>query len=157
MSEDTDTPTRDELVAEANERYQQDREEREAFLSAVAEEDGAEVIETHVTLIEGFDVDVAARLDGRLTDTLAAIEKQVKGEEVSAMDVRDTAERTAMLLERVVDEPEASPPYDRDLFMQVYDREGLAALGKMLRRVLEGVKAERERREGVSDGFRATE
>ena len=142
-----------ELVTEARERHEQRRAEQEAFLEAVADEEGAEVIETHVTLVEGFDVDVSVRLDGELDETLAEIEERTQTENPSASDVKFTAERAAGLLADAIDDD----GYPRRLFIDTWHREGLAALGTMLKRVLEGVKAERERAHGVAEGFRPTE
>lgn len=148
----TEEQTR-ELLNKTRDRYQERKAEQEAFLEQVKEEDGAESISTHVTLVEGFDVDVTVTLDGELTDTLADIEERTERENPSAVDVRQTAREAADLLADAVDDP----AYPFELFLDVYETEGLPALGTMLKRVLEGVKAERERQQGTAEGFRASE
>lgn len=141
-----------ELVSKTREKHREHKAEQDAFLEAVKEEDGAEEIHTHVTLVEGFDVDVSVTLDGNLTDTLAEIEERTQADEPSAMDVRHTANKASGLLADAVDDPE----YNRALFIETYRKEGLPALGKMLKRTLEGVKSERERQHGAAEGFRNT-
>jgi hypothetical protein len=142
-----------ELILEAEEQYQQNQAEHDAFLETVAEEEGAEVLETDVNLIGDYTVPLKAKLNGDLMDRMghmdARMERFEEGE-ARGYEISETADEISQLLADVIDDKE----WHKRKFYDAYESEGLDPLGVMLERVFEALKEERERREGVADGFR---
>ncbi len=143
------------LAEEARDGHRDAISERESFLSALRESEGADTLQTEVTLVAGHSVSVSVTLNGAFIRRLSKIEQTVDGmgDEASASDVNDAALEVAEILAEVID----TEGYDKSTFIQVYESEGLNVLGYLLSKVFEGVKRERERRRGAADGFRATE
>jgi hypothetical protein len=142
-----------ELMKEAGEQLQQNREEQEAFLETVQAEEGAPVLETTCTLIGEITVDLEAKLDGELMDAMGRIDdrlERAEAGEARAYEISETADEVSQILADAVNDP----AYDKRTFYQAYESEGLDALGVMLERAFEALKAEKERREGTADGFR---
>jgi len=160
MSEDQDLPDESELdefaatlVTETEDKFRQNRQEQQEFLDTVSEEEGAEVLETQCNLIGEYTVPLRAKLDGELMDRMGAIDarlERLEQEDGRAYEFGETADEVSQLLDDAIDDPE----YHKELFYQVYQNEGLEALGALLENVFESLKAERERREGAADGFR---
>jgi len=129
--------------------------ERQEFLETIRDTDQAELIETKVTLVDGFAVTVSTKLDGHVTKTMADIDRRVESIESGegrAYELQEVAELTAELMSSVI----AEDHFDQSLFMEVYDSEGMEVLVGMMERVFEGINEERKRRMGAADGFRAT-
>ena len=142
-----------DLALDAKESFEQSREEQEAFLETVAEEEGAEVLETQCNLIGDYTVPLKAKLDGDLMDAMGRIDdrlQRLQGKQGRAYEITETAEEVSQLLADVIDDPE----WHKSKFYAAYQSEGLDPLGVMLERAFESLKQERERRNGTADGFR---
>ena len=152
----SDKPDFDELaqdlVEDATQEFEQSREEQAAFLDAVADEEGAEVLETTAS-IKGHGVPVSARLNGDVMDAMGRIDsrlERIEREEARAYEVSDTADDVAQLLADVTDDPALTK---REFYRQ-YEAHGIDPLGVVLEEVFSALKTEKERREGAADGFR---
>ena len=152
----SDKPDFDELaqdlVDDASQEFEQSREEQAAFLDAVADEEGAEVLETTAS-IKGHSVPVSARLNGDVMDAMGRIDsrlERIEREEARAYEVSDTADDVAQLLADVTDDPALTK---REFYRQ-YEAHGIDPLGVVLEEVFKALKTEKERREGAADGFR---
>ena len=150
-------PNYDEIAADlaqdAKESFEQSREEQEAFLETVAQEEGAEVLETQCNLIGDYTVPLKAKLDGDLMDAMGRIDdrlQRLQGKQGRAYEITETADEVSQLLADVIDDPE----WHKSKFYAAYQSEGLDPLGVMLERAFESLKQERERRNGTADGFR---
>jgi len=142
-----------ELILEANEQYQERKAEQEAFLETVAEEEGAETLETPCELMGEYTVTVRATLDGDLMDRMSRLDERMERFEsgdARGYEISETADEIAQLLADVID----GGTWDKATFYEAYRREGLDPLGVMLERVFTALQAERERRSGAADGFR---
>ena len=142
-----------ELILEADEQYQQNKAEQEAFLETVAQEEGAEVLETTCNLVGEYVVDIKAKLSGDIMDRMGALDDRVEridAGEARAYEISETADGVAQLLADVIDDK----TYTKEKFYAVYQSEGLQPLAVMLERVFTSLKEEKERREGVANGFR---
>ena len=142
-----------DLAQDAKESFEQSREEQEAFLETVAQEEGAEVLETQCNLIGDYTVPLKAKLDGDLMDAMGRIDdrlQRLQGKQGRAYEITETADEVSQLLADVIDDPE----WHKSKFYAAYQSEGLDPLGVMLERAFESLKQERERRNGTADGFR---
>lgn len=142
-----------ELIQEADAQLQQNREEQQAFLDTVAEEEGAPVLETKCNLIGDYVVPLQAKLNGELMDTMGRIDdrlERLENEDARAYEISETADEIAQLLDDAIDDPE----WHKEVFYKVYQQEDLEALGVLLEAAFESLKDERERRRGTADGFR---
>jgi len=143
-----------DLILEADDQLRQNRQEQQEFLDTVAEEEGAEVLETSCNLIGDYTVDLRAQLNGELMDKMGRIDdrlERIQSNDARAYEISDTADEVSQLLADVIDDSE----WRKDTFYQAYRENGLDPLGVMLERAFESLKAEKERREGTADGFRA--
>jgi hypothetical protein len=143
-----------ELILEAEQQYQQNQAEHEAFLDTVAEEEGTEVLETECNLIGEYTVPLKAKLNGELMDQMGHLDSRVERferGEARGYEISETADEISQLLADVIDDHE----WHKRKFYDAYESEGLDPLGVMLERVFEALKQERERREGTADGFRS--
>ena len=143
-----------DLAQDAKESFEQSREEQEAFLETVAEEEGAEVLETQCNLIGDYTVPLKAKLDGDLMDAMGRIDdrlQRLQGKQGRAYEITETADEVSQLLADVIDDPE----WHKSKFYAAYQSEGLDPLGVMLERAFNSLKQERERRNGTADGFRS--
>lgn len=160
MSEDTPPESElDQLAADlarqTDNKFEQHKEEQEEFLATVAEEEGAEVLETKCNLIGEYVVPLKAKLDGELMDTMGHLDARVERFETGearGYEISETADDISQLLADVIDDPE----WHKSKFYKAYESEGLDPLGVMLERVFESLKAERERQQGAAEGFRPT-
>ena len=142
-----------ELILEADEQYQQNKAEQEAFLETVAQEEGAEVLETTCNLVGDYTVNIKAKLSGDIMDRMGALDDRVEridAGEARAYEISETADAVSQLLADVIDDD----TYTKELFYTVYESEGMDPLGVMLERAFKSLKEEKERREGVANGFR---
>jgi len=145
-----------QLAAETDDKFEDNREKQDEFLDTVAEEEGAEVLETTCNLVGDYTVPIKAKLDGELMDAMGRIDGRLErlgNEDARAYEISETADEVAQLLADVIDDSE----WHKSLFYEVYENEGLRPLGSMLERAFESLKDERERRQGVADGFRPDE
>jgi len=159
MSEEPDTIDDDladqagELILEAEEQLQQNRAEQQAFLETVAEEEGAEVLETECNLIGDYTVTLRAKLNGDVIDRLGQIDarlERVQSGDAPAYEISEVADDVSQVLADVID----GDSWTKARFYSAYRAEGVDPLGVMLKRVFESLQEERERREGTADGFR---
>jgi len=144
-----------ELMQEAEQEYQQKREEQQAVLDTVAEEDGADVLETTCNIAGDHTVPLKAKLNGKVLDQMGALEARFEDFEdgnVKGYEIGETADDMAQMLADVVDSPE----WDKQTFYGLYEKEGLEPIGKLLIRALNSLLKERERQQGAAEGFRAT-
>jgi len=144
-----------ELMQEAEQEYQQKREEQEEFLSTVAEEEGQETLETECNIVGDYVVPIRAKLNGELMDQLGEMDarlERLEAEEGRAYEFGEAADRASQVLADAIDDKD----WHKSKFYAVYEEEGIQPLGVMLRRVFESLKTERERRQGAAEGFRAT-
>ena len=145
-----------QLAAETDEKFEENREKQDEFLDTVAEEEGAEVLETECNLIGEYTVPLQAKLDGKLMDAMGRIDdrlERIQAGEARAYEIGDTAEEVSELLADVIDDA----TWDKRTFYQAYEDEGIDPLGVMLERAFESLKTEKERRQGTADGFRQDE
>lgn len=163
MSEDSDSerePINDEvadqaaeLIQEADEQLRERREEQADFLDTVSEEEGAELLETTCNIVGDYTVDLAAKLDGDLMDAMGRVDarlERVETEDARAYEISEVADEIAQILADAT----ADSTWDKPTFYEAYEREGIDPLGVMLERVFTALKEERDRRQGVADGFR---
>ena len=132
-----------DLAQDAKESFEQSREEQEAFLETVAQEEGAEVLETQCNLIGDYTVPLKAKLDGDLMDAMGRIDdrlQRLQGKQGRAYEITETADEVSQLLADVIDDPE----WHKSKFYAAYQSEGLDPLGVMLERAFESLKQERE-------------
>jgi len=143
------------LQQEAQQDYQEQRQEQEEFLQTVKEEEGADTLETECNIVGDYVVPLKAKLDGALLDEMgemdARLERLQEGEG-RAYEFGEAADRASQMLADVINSPE----WRKDTFYKSYEEEGLEPLGAMLERAFESLKAEKERQEGAAEGFRAT-
>jgi len=141
-----------ELILEAEEQLQQNRAEQEAFLEDIAEDEGAEMLETTCN-IKGHTVDISAKLNGDLWDAMGRIDDRLerfeRGES-GAYEYGESADEVARILDDVTDDPKLH----KKAFYETYQEHGLGPLGAILEEVFEALRKEKERRSGVADGFR---
>ena len=145
-----------DLVQEAQRDYEQAREEQQEVLSAVAEEEGAEVLETQCNIAGDHTVPLKAKLNGKVLDQMSRLDARVErfeDGEARMYEVSETADETSQLLGDVIDDP----AWDKDTFYGFYEKEGIGGLGTMLSRVFDSLIKERERRQGAAEGFRPTQ
>jgi len=144
------------LQQEAEQDYQEQRQEQEEFLQTVKEEEGADTLETECNLVGDYVVPLEAKLDGTLMDTLgemdARLEKLQEGNG-RAYEFGEAADNAAQILADVIDDPE----WHKSKFYAVYKAEGLEPLGAMLERAFESLKKERKRQQGAAEGFRPSQ
>jgi uncharacterized protein YpuA (DUF1002 family) len=142
-----------QLARETAEKHEQNQQEQAEFLDTVKEEEGAEVLETQCNLIGEYTVPLRAKLDGELMDAMGRIDdrlERLNNEDARAYEISETADEVSQLLADVIDDSE----WHKRKFYKAYESEGLDPLGVMLERAFESLREERERREGVADGFR---
>ena len=143
-----------EMAQSASHEFEERREEQEAFLETVAEEEGAEVLETTCNLVGEYTVPLKAQMHGELIDRLSAVHS--KGQEIDANpeesfhEVSAVADEMCQILADVIDDPE----WSKSLFYEVYQDNGFQALEALLESAFNALKQERERMEGAADGFR---
>lgn len=154
---DTDKQDFDEVAADlaldAKESHEENLQEQEEFLDTVAEEEGAEVLETQCNIIGDYTIPLKAKLDGQLMDAMGRIDARLERLEQGqgrGYEFSETAEEVSQLLADVIDDPE----WHKSKFYKAYESEGLDALGVMLERAFNSLKQEKERRAGTADGFR---
>ncbi len=142
-----------ELVEQTEAKYQATRDAQDEFLDTVAEQQGAETLETTCNLIGDYTVTVKAKLSGDVLDRMGALEDKLERLETGdgrAYEVSETADELSQILADMIMETE----WHKDKFYAAYKSEGLAPLGVMIKRVFDALKDERKRRQGAADGFR---
>lgn len=142
-----------DLALDAKKSHKQNKQEQQEFLDTVSEEEGADVLETQCNIMGDYVVPLRAKLNGDLMDAMGRIDarlERLENEEGRAYEFSETADEASQLLADAIDDPE----WHKAKFYAAYENEGLKPLGVMLNRVFTNLKEERERRRGVSDGFR---
>jgi len=142
-----------ELVEDTQDKYEETQAAQAEFLESVAEESGAEVLETQCNLIGEYSVPLRAKLSGDIMDRMGALEDRLERMEsgnAAAYEVGETADEISQILADIIDDPE----WHKSKFYKAYEAEGLAPLGVMTERVFESLKDERDRRRGTANGFR---
>ncbi len=142
-----------ELVMETAEEYEEAKAEHEEFLETVQEEEGVEVLETKCNIMGDYTVTLKATMDGELMDRLGHMDARMErfeNGEARGYEVSQTADEVSQLLADII----ADDGWPKEKFYAAYEQTDLNALGVMLERAFESLKEERERMEGVADGFR---
>lgn len=152
-----DDPDFDEIAADmaldASQAYEENLADQEDFLDTVAEEEGAEVLETQCNLIGEFTVPLKAKLNGEIMDELGHIHEKLERLEDgdgAAYEISEAADQAAQLLADVIDDPS----WHKSKFYKAYEAEGLDPIGVMIERVFDALRNEQDRRRGTADGFR---
>jgi hypothetical protein len=143
----------EDLVAQAESKYEETQQAQQEFLESVAEESGAEILETECNLIAEYTVPLKAKLTGDIMDRMGVLEdrlERMQAGDAAAYEVSETADDISQILADIIDDPD----WHKSKFYAAYEQEGLAPLGVMIERVFESLKQERERRKGAADGFR---
>jgi len=141
-----------ELILETEEAYQEQKAEQHDLLDAVAEEDGAPLLETKCD-IHGVTVPVSGRLTGafveRVEDLDAEAKRRADGESEQT-GVSDIVRELADIIADLIDDPEltAAGVY------QTYRQEGVGPVRTILEKVMAALQQEEERVRGTADGFR---
>lgn len=143
-----------QLAQDAKESYEVQKQEQQEFLDTVAEEEGAEVLETTCNLIGDYTVPLKAKMNGDLMDRMAGVQAQGKQIEANpneeAHKTPEVVDRMCQILADLIDDAE----WNKEKFYAAYRSEGWQPIMKMLNRAFESLEGERERREGAADGFR---
>ena len=142
-----------DLALDAKQSHEDNLQEQQEFLDTVAEEEGADELDTKCNLMGEYVVPVKAKLNGDLMDAMGRIDarlERLQNEEGRAYEFSETADEASQLLADAIDDPE----WHKSKFYRAYENEGLKPLGVMLDRVFTSLKEERERRRGTADGFR---
>lgn len=153
MSSDRDTELSEqavELVEQATEAHEQSREEQHELLEAVAEEDGAPLLETQCE-IYGVVVPVSGRLTGSFIERVEELDAEArKRAEGDGGGVSDIVRELCEILDGLIDDDELT---QRGLYRQ-YREEGVRPIRTILDETMDALEAEQERVEGTADGFR---
>lgn len=149
-------PGGSELIDDAKSLAEQTEEKHRTFLQALRENDEESGSTTQVTLVEGFEVTVRTRIDGRILDRLGDMEANLEAAQdgtASVKSVSDTAHQAAELLEDLITDEE----YDTPLFLHVYEEEGLEVLGTFLEAIFEAIGEVKQEQQEAADSFRPAE
>jgi len=151
---DADNP--DELAADlalaAHEDYQQSKAEQHDLFDAVADEEGAPLLETKAT-IAGVTIPVSGRLNGAFIERVERLDAEAKRRANSddAPDgVSDIVRELGEIIDDLVDDDEITA---RGVY-QTYQAEGVAPVRRILEEVMDALRTEDERLRGDADGFR---
>jgi hypothetical protein len=144
----------DELdaVTAARETHEERKQTQRAFLDAVSSDSESERLETQTELAEGIVVPLEAKLNGEVIDTLGSVQERLENAEEDGRlyQISDAVDDACQLLADII----ADPAYNKEVFHDVYKKEGAADIAKMLRRSFEALQQERERLSGDAEGFR---
>jgi len=142
-----------ELILETEEAYQEQKAKQHDLLDAVAEEDGAPLLETKCD-IHGITVPVSGRLTGEFVERVESLDAEAKRRadgESEQTGVSDIVRELAEIVADLIDDPEltASGVY------RTYQEEGVMPVRTILESVMESLQKEEERMRGTADGFRS--
>ena len=141
-----------DLALDAKESYESSKENQHALLDAVAEQDGAPLLETQCT-IYGETIPVSGRLTGELIDRITLLDdkaKEVSDGQGSGQDLRGIIQELCAIGANLIDDPELTP---QELY-QVYRDNGVKPLRTIVMDVFDALQKEEERVRGDADGFR---
>jgi len=141
-----------ELIQETNAEYEQNKQDQHDLLDAVAEEDGAPLLETKCE-IYGHVVPVSGRLTGGFIERVEALDaeaKEIANEENPDRSVSDVIRELAEIGDDLIDDPELTA----DQIYQVYVDNGPRPVRTVIEEVIESLQREEERVSGDADGFR---
>jgi len=151
---DADNP--DELAADlalaAHEDYQQSKAEQHDLFDAVADEEGAPLLETKAT-IAGVTIPVSGRLNGAFIERVERLDAEAKrraNDEDAPDGVSDIVRELGKIIGDLVDDDEITA---RGVY-QTYQAEGVAPVRRILEEVMDALRTEDERLRGDADGFR---
>jgi uncharacterized protein YbjQ (UPF0145 family) len=155
MTKTLDDVFSDEEVAAIEDTRETKREYEERqrdFLESVASESETELLKTQTELVEGHVVGLEAKLNGELIDRLGRVQQRLEAAESDRhlSDVSEAADEASQILADAIVDAE----FDKELFYNVYEMEGLTELGTLLSRVFDALQKERERLSGDAEGFR---
>jgi len=140
-----------DLILETEEQYQQQKAQQHDLLDAVAEEDGAPLLETKCS-IHGIVVPVSGRLTGEFVEHIESLDAEAKrrAEGESGKGVSDIVREMADILDDLIDDPELTA----EGVYQTYRKEGVGPVRTIMENVMESLQEEEERVRGTADGFR---
>lgn len=151
---DADNP--DELAADlalaAHEDYQQSKAEQHDLFDAVADEEGAPLLETKAT-IAGVTIPVSGRLNGAFIERVERLDAEAKrraNDEDAPDEVSDIVRELGEIIDDLVDDEEITT---RGVY-QTYRAEGVAPVRRILDEVMDALRKEDKRLRGDADGFR---
>jgi len=151
---DADNP--DELAADlalaAHEDYQQSKAEQHDLFDAVADEEGAPLLETKAT-IAGVTIPVSGRLNGAFIERVERLDAEAKrraNDEDAPDGVSDIVRELGEIIGDLVDDDEITA---RGVY-RTYQQEGVAPVRRILEEVMDALRTEDERLRGDADGFR---
>jgi plasmid stability protein len=159
MSDDPvgmDAENPDELAADlaldAAKEYQAREAEQHDLFDAVAEEEGAPMLETRAT-IAGVTIPVSGRLNGAFIERVERLDAEAKrraNDEDAPDGVSDIVRELGEIIDDLVDDDEITA---RGVY-QTYQAEGVAPVRRILEEVMDALRKEDERLRGDADGFR---
>jgi len=146
----------DELAADlalaAHEEYQQSKAEQHDLFDAVADEEGAPLLETKAT-IAGVTIPVSGRLTGAFIERVERLDAEAKrraNDEDAPDGVSDIVHELGEIIDDLVDDDEITA---RGVY-QTYQAAGVAPVRRILEEVMDSLRKEDERLRGDADGFR---
>jgi len=151
---DADNP--DDLAAalalDAATEYEAATEEQHELFDAVAEEEGAPLLETKAT-VAGVTIPVSGRLNGAFIERVERLDAEAKrrANDADAPDgVSDIVRELGEIIDDLTDDDEITA---RGVY-QTYQAEGVGPVRTILEEVMNALQREDERLRGDADGFR---
>jgi len=143
----------EELIAEANEAYDERKQKQKEIVEDISQDHDAEHIQTKCEIAPGYTVDIDVRVNGRFVEKMATIEElteRVANGENTAMGASEIMDEAAQLLADMVDDPD----WDKETFYNVYLESNPDVLGDMFDSVGSAISRERKRKQEGIGGFR---
>ena len=143
-----------DLAQDAQESFEENKAKQHDLLDAVAEEDGAPLLETKCD-IHGITVPVSGRLTGAFVERIERLDAEAKKRANGESDksgVSDIIRELAVIIDDLIDDPELTA---RGVY-QTYQSEGVKPVRTILEEVMAALQREQERVEGTAKGFRET-
>ena len=141
-----------DLALDAKESFESSKKNQHALLDAVAEQDGAPLLETQCT-IYGETIPVSGRLTGELIDRTTRLDdraKEIANGDGSGEDLRNVIHELCEIGADLIDDDELSKQELHDL----YRYNGVKPLRTIVMDVFDALQKEEERVRGDADGFR---
>jgi len=144
-----------DLALDAAQSFEEKQAEQHDLLDAVADEEGAPLLETKAT-IAGVTVPVSGRLNGEFIERVERLDEEAKrraNDEDAQNGVIDIMRELADIIDGLIDDDELTA---RGVY-QTYQAEGVGPVRTILEEVMDALKTEDERLRGEADGFRPRE
>jgi len=141
-----------DLALDAAQSFEEKQAEQHDLLDAVADEEGAPLLETKAT-IAGVTVPVSGRLNGEFIERVERLDEEAKrraNDEDAENGVSDIMRELADIIDGLIDDDELTA---RGVY-QTYQAEGVGPVRTILEEVMDALQTEDERLRGEADGFR---